>query len=66
MEKPIYDEIIRHLKASDATFNCPSSSDQIGGLLNVTPSYVRLVVQRLVAKGKVCVRRGRGGGYYLR
>jgi DNA-binding IscR family transcriptional regulator len=66
MIKPIHYEIIQYLTASGATFDSPQSSAEIGSMLNVTPSYVRLMVKGLLVKGKVRVRRGRGGGYYLR
>ena len=61
----IHHEIIDYLQEKDASFLEPISSSEIGCVLNVTPSYVRLVIQSLLVMGKVRVRRGRGGGYYL-
>jgi DNA-binding IscR family transcriptional regulator len=61
----IHHEIIDYLEAKDASFRDPKSSSEIGCDLNVTPSYVRLVIKSLLVMGKVRVRRGRGGGYYL-
>lgn len=61
----IYHEIIDYLRAENASFTIPSSSSEIGSALNVTPSYIRLVIKSLLKGGKVQVRRGRRGGYCL-
>lgn len=63
--QPIHYEIVDYLRDKGATSESPQSSSEIGDCLNVTPSYVRLVMKRLLITGKVRVRRGRGGGYYL-
>ena len=61
----IHSEIIEYLQNVDATYASPQSSSKIGDVLKVNPSYVRLTIGDLLRKGKVHVRRGRGGGYYL-
>jgi DNA-binding IscR family transcriptional regulator len=61
----IHHEILGSLAKGKATFAQPLSSDLLGKLLNVTPSYVRERMQLLISLGLVGVRHGRGGGYYI-
>ncbi len=61
----IHREIVECLKDNEATFAHPLSSEELGKIINVTPSYVRERMQLLVALDMVGVRHGRGGGYYI-
>lgn len=61
----IHQEIIGSLSEHEATFAHPISSNELGKILNVTPSYIRERIQTLVAMDLVGVRHGRGGGYYI-
>ncbi|MCL6450618.1 MAG: Rrf2 family transcriptional regulator [Acetobacteraceae bacterium] len=62
----IHEEIVKVLSCRAASYARPSSSDEIGRALNVSPSYVRGCIRPLVELRVVGVRRGRGGGYYLK
>ena len=61
----IHHEIIGRLMKEKATFVKPLSSQVLGQMLNVTPSYVRERMQLLISLNLVGVRHGRGGGYYI-
>ena len=62
----VQQEILRVLARAEATYASPLSSEAIGRCLKLTPSYVRRQVKVLIDRGLVFVRRGNGGGYYLR
>lgn len=62
----IHTEILRLLRNQGATYAYPVSSDEMGERLNVTPSYIREQIRILQALNLIGVRRGRGGGYYLK
>ncbi|MGE5554077.1 MAG: Rrf2 family transcriptional regulator [Betaproteobacteria bacterium] len=59
-------EILRTLTEARASYAHPVNSEQVARVLNLTPSYVREQVQVLRSLALVDVRRGRGGGYFLR
>ncbi|MDI6869882.1 MAG: Rrf2 family transcriptional regulator [Bacillota bacterium] len=59
-------EILRTLAEAQASYAHPVSSERVAQALNLTPSYVREQVQVLRSMALVDVRRGRGGGYFLR
>lgn len=61
----IHEEILKLLEKAEASYANPLSSQQISGMLNVTPSYVREQSKLLQEKGYIQVRRGPGGGYFL-
>lgn len=61
----IHQEIMEILKDKEATFAHPLNSEELGKILNVTPSYIRERVQMLLTLNLVGVRHGRGGGYYI-
>lgn len=63
--KPIHLEILTILQELETTYANPASSEELGKLLNVTPSYIRKQIKTLVKQGQVHARRGIGGGYYL-
>ena len=63
---PIHEEILRILCLRQASYAAPIPSAELAVALNVAPSYVRQQVALLRAMKMVGVRRGRGGGYYLR
>ncbi len=62
----VHEEIIKVLKDRGATYASPLSSETLGEMLNLSPSYVREQVRLLLDMNLVGVRRGRGGGYFLR
>lgn len=59
-------EILHILVEMQASYATPVSSEAIGLRLNLNPSYVRRQVRELIRLGLAGVRRGNGGGYYLR
>lgn len=59
-------EILGVLARAGASYAAPLSSEAIGRRLKLTPSYVRRQMKALIVCGLVLVRRGNGGGYYLR
>ena len=61
----LHQEIILLLDKKATSYAWPMNSQEIGETLQVTPSYVRSQLSQLVKKGRVGVRRGNGGGYYL-
>ena len=63
--KEIHHEILGSLAKENASFAQPVSSQTLGRILNVTPSYVRESMQVLISLNLVGVRHGRGGGYYI-
>lgn len=63
---PIHEEILRILSLRKASYAAPIPSVELASALNVAPSYIRQQVAVLRALRMVGVRRGRGGGYYLR
>ena len=64
--QPIHEEILRILALRQASYAAPIPSVELAVALNVAPSYIRQQVALLRAMKVVGVRRGRGGGYYLR
>lgn len=62
----VHNEIIKCLLDMDTSFAHPVSSQELGTVLNVTPSYIRGKIRSLIKLNLVGVRHGRGGGYYLR
>ncbi len=64
--KPIHKEILNILRERSSTYALPITSEEIGTLLHVTPAHIRRQLGNLVDRGIVEVRRGPGGGYYLR
>ena len=61
----IHGEILRILEGEDSTYARPVKSQDIGLVLNVSPSYVREIIGELQELDLARARRGRGGGYYL-
>ena len=61
----IHDQVVRCLMNLDTSYAHPISSQHLGELLNVTPSYIRERMRALIDLKLVGVRRGRGGGYFL-
>lgn len=59
-------EICFLLAEKGTSYAHPLNSQQIGAALKVTPSYIRSQLSRLVKEGLVGVRRGNGGGYYIK
>lgn len=59
-------QIIQILVERKASYSTPVISKEIGTYLNITPSYIRRKMQPLQEEGIVGVRRGKGGGYYLK
>lgn len=62
----VHEEILRTLADAQASYAHPVSSEDVARALNLNPSYVREQAQTLLALKLVEVRRGRGGGYFLR
>lgn len=62
----IHKEIIKILKRYQATYASPLNSETVGQELNVTPSYIREQAKALQIFNIIGVRKGRGGGYYLK
>jgi predicted transcriptional regulator len=62
----VHEEILRTLSEARASYAHPINSTEVARALNLTPSYVREQVQVLRSLALVDVRRGRGGGYFLR
>ncbi|MEM5796470.1 MAG: Rrf2 family transcriptional regulator, partial [Bacillota bacterium] len=58
-------EALLLLKREQASYAKPVSSEYIGKILNITPSYVRSQLAQMVRESVLGVRRGNGGGYYL-
>ncbi len=61
----IQKEIIRVLSIKGASYALPVTSEELGGTLNVTPSYIREQAKALERIGVLAVRRGPGGGYFI-
>lgn len=59
-------QILEILAEKKASYAEPVISRELGTHLNVTPSYIRRKMQSLQKEGIVGVRRGKGGGYYLK
>lgn len=62
----IHEQLLKALREAQATYASPASSEMLGQALHLTPSYVREQAQVLQALDLIGVRRGRGGGYFLR
>lgn len=62
----VHEEILRTLFEAEASYAHPVCSETLARVLNLTPSYVREQAQVLRNLALVEVRRGRGGGYFLR
>lgn len=61
----IQKEILRLLMKKSATYASPVNSTDLGNGLNAAPSYIREQAKILEKKGRVAVRRGPGGGYFV-
>lgn len=61
----LHSEILHLLGKKAASYAWPINSQEIGETLQVTPSYIRSQLSQLVKDGRIGVRRGNGGGYYL-
>lgn len=59
-------QILEILSDRKASYAEPVVSRELGLHLNITPSYIRRKIQPLQEEGIVGVRRGKGGGYYLK
>ncbi len=59
-------QMLEILANKRATYAEPVVSKVLGDMLNITPSYIRRKMQPLHEEGIVGVRRGKGGGYYLK
>ncbi len=57
-------EIINVLAQKGTSYAQPLTSEEIGAVLNITPSYIRKQMKTLYKLGFVQVRNGRGGGYF--
>ncbi len=57
-------EIVNILAQKDTSYAQPLTSEEIGAVLNITPSYIRKQMGILHKLGYVEVRNGRGGGYF--
>jgi DNA-binding IscR family transcriptional regulator len=64
--KPIHRELLRLLEDRNTTYASPMTSDEMGEILHVTAAHIRRQLKFLVDKGMVDVRRGPGGGYFIR
>ncbi len=64
MMRSIHQEIIKALKSHNARYAHPLNSATLAKLLHINPSYARLQAASL--RDLVGVRRGKGGGYYLK
>ena len=62
----LHKEIFFLLSKKAASYAWPMNSQEIGEMLQVTPSYVRSQLSQLVKQGAIGVRRGNGGGYYIK
>jgi len=62
----IHEEILKLLRKHGSSYAYPVSSEEMGEVLNVTPSYIREQIRILQALNLIGVRRGRGGGYYIK
>lgn len=58
-------EILRVLLERGTSYANPVNSQEIGKLLNVTPSYIREQMKILQSMTLVEVRNGPGGGYFI-
>ncbi len=59
-------EIMRVLQERGTSYAYPVTSQEIGELLNVTPSYIREQMKILQTMTLVEVRNGPGGGYFIK
>lgn len=57
-------EIVNILAQKNTSYAQPLTSEEIGEILNITPSYIRKQMKILYKLGFVQVRNGRGGGYF--
>lgn len=62
----LHKEVVALLNKKATSYAWPMNSQEIGELLRVTPSYVRSQLSQLVKDGHISVRRGNGGGYYIK
>ncbi len=63
--RSLFEQILVILKGRRASYSNPVSSEYLAEAIQVNPSYLRTQMKTLVQRGKVSVRRGKGGGYYL-
>ncbi len=61
----LHEELLKLLDQQETSYAKPMNSKEIGGILKVTPSYIRSQLSQLVKIRRVGVRRGNSGGYYL-
>lgn len=59
-------EIVKVLKENNATYRSPLSSYELAKRLNITASYIRQNIIKLKKIKYVGVRRGSGGGFFLK
>jgi len=57
-------EIVSILSKRNTSYAEPLTSEEIGAILKITPSYIRKQMKILFQLGYVQVRNGRGGGYF--
>lgn len=62
----LHSEILKTLRENNSSYASPITSKEIGRLLHVTPSYIREQMKLLQMRGWIRVRKGPGGGYFLR
>lgn len=61
----LHERILSVLHNRKASYSNPVSSECLANVLQVHPSYLRNQIKFLVESGKISVRRGKGGGYYI-
>jgi DNA-binding IscR family transcriptional regulator len=62
----LQEEIMRVLREREARYSNPVSSYELAQRINITPSYIRQNIIKLKKLNVVGVRRGGGGGFFLR
>ena len=62
----LQEEILKILQRAGARYSRPLNSFELAKHLNITPSYIRQTIVALKKNHRVGVRRGSGGGFFLR
>lgn len=62
----LQEEILKILQQVNARYSKPLNSFELAKHLNITPSYIRQTILALKKYYRVGVRRGSGGGFFLR
>ncbi|OAM92848.1 Transcriptional regulator [Pelosinus fermentans] len=62
----LHEEVLKLLEQHETSYAKPMNSQEIGKVLKVTPSYIRSQLSQLAKSKRVGVRKGNGGGYYMR